>query len=341
MTLFILVVLLIAGSIRVSFAQLPAYESFSAIPTGSPVAASGANAKGWTNNGWSGAADELLKIIDPNPNLNYQVLGGGFINGSTRALEISTRSKPITGKRLIYRTIPTQNTTFYLSFLVRPVFSGTSADQIDISLLSGSNLLGRIMFSPNPTQDALLMSIPRDSSSSYGSSFGSYSLPLGVTSFIVVQISRSTLGQISFRCWRNPSSTFSLNGIGSTEKSVSLPRDLNAIGFGVSSGDSGGDITTAIFDEFRVGFTWSEVVPLAPVVPPDLAPNLEILPAFNLRWPTVSSKYYQVQHSYDLQFWSNFGARIAGDGTIKSLYVPAHEEADPAGRKFYRIITEQ
>ena len=40
---------------------------------------------------------------------------------------------------------------------------------------------------------------------------------------------------------------------------------LSSVGFGISSDDTGGPTSTAIFDELRIGYTWADVVPPTPV----------------------------------------------------------------------------
>lgn len=318
-----------------TMAQLPAFESFSETPLLSPVGYTGSNSTGWANSAWAGSIDPRLSVVDHNPNLTHNISGGGLVNGGNRALSVSTGIKPLEGKKAIFRTIQSQNTKFYFSFLVHPTNAGTGADQLEIGLLSGSNLLGRVSFSPNEQQNALIMSIPRDNSGSYGTSFGGYTLDLFKTYFIVIEVSRPKVGEISFRCWRNPSYTYSTNGIGTTTKSISSPNDLNTISFAASSADSGGNPTTAIFDELKIGFTWIDV--LRDPNPPEIIPNILIEPAVNLSWPTITGKIYQVQYSYNLNNWVNYGSPIGGDGTNKSVFAPAHENADSEGKKFYRV----
>jgi glucose/arabinose dehydrogenase len=56
------------------------------------------------------------------------------------------------------------------------------------------------------------------------------------------------------------------------------------------------------------------------------------------RWPTVGNKVYQLQFSEDLIEWSDFGARIVGDGSVATIIDATLPDRD--ARWFYRIAIE-
>jgi hypothetical protein len=56
------------------------------------------------------------------------------------------------------------------------------------------------------------------------------------------------------------------------------------------------------------------------------------------RWPTVGNKVYQLQFSEDLIEWSDFGARIVGDGSVATIIDATLPDRE--ARWFYRIAIE-
>src|SRR4051812_34714863 len=78
-------------------AQLISYESFTGIAPSGGLVGSGADATGWTDGGWNGGSDVHFRVVAPTPRLTYQVGGGGLIDGSDRAVQLTTNPEPIAG----------------------------------------------------------------------------------------------------------------------------------------------------------------------------------------------------------------------------------------------------
>jgi hypothetical protein len=129
----------------------------------------------------------------------------------------------------------------------------------------------------------------------------------------------------------NPPATFPSSGGFAMSKTVSSSSVFNSLGLAISSTDTGGPTTRMAIDEIRLGYTWNDVVPQGPATP--LVPDLQITNAVKLKWQSVAGKTYQVQASYDLSAWSNFGSSIQGDGAIKSVF----DSADSDAKRFYRV----
>ena len=153
----------------VASAQLISYESFTGLSIGSGLTGSGTDAFGWTTSNWSGGTDARFQIVDPTPDLTYQPIGGALVNGSNRAVQLSTNPEPVPGTGLVAtRSIPPQNATFYISFLVRPIAIGSGSDSLNIRLNSGATFLARLALKPEPGQQYLYVDTP-DSNSFFGS----------------------------------------------------------------------------------------------------------------------------------------------------------------------------
>ena len=290
---------------------------------------------GWNDTTWSGGNDSRFRILDPAPDLSYQISGGGFVNGTSRALLLTTDPEPILPGLLASRTIPAQNTTLYFSFLVRPIAIGTGSDSIDIQLRSDSTLLARIALQPDGGQSSLLIKLPSDGASGGGTSGGGSgtvtSMYAPETYFIVARLSWPMPNQIRLDTGINPSFSGAPGFSQSRTRNLSGPLNLNSIGFGISSADTGGPTTTVMIDEFRIGYTWADVV--LPGPPNPLVPSVAIDRAVKLRWQSEMGKNYQPQYSYNFNSWFNLGPVIAGDGTIKHIFDSAYPDAE----KFYRI----
>ncbi|NBC66717.1 MAG: hypothetical protein GVY07_13805 [Bacteroidetes bacterium] len=143
----------IAATCSIAFsaaAQLIAYESFTDLDSGAKIGGSGTDSFGWTDD-WSGSATESLhyQIVDPTPNLSYQIIGGSLVQGGNRSLQLTTNPEPVTPNLFARRTFPPINTTFYISFLMRIPSSGTGSDSIDVHLMSGDSTVVRYAIRPN------------------------------------------------------------------------------------------------------------------------------------------------------------------------------------------------
>ena len=332
-TLKSLIYIIIAASlVSTVFGQLIAYESFSGIPVRAGLTGSGNGALGWTDASWSGGSDHRFQTINSTPDLIYQIDGGALLDGSDRAVQLSTNPEPIPSQLLAVRTITAQNTTIYASFLARVSAIGTGSDTIDVRFNNGSSLLARITFTPDQEQRYLRVGLPTDGGGgSSGGGSNSGPLYLAQTYLIVVRLTRPSPTQVSISAWVNPHGT-STQGSGlTTTKSVSGSATINTIGLGIASADSGGPTTTMSIDELRVGYTWSDVV--LPGPPIDTVPDLTIRQAVRLQWQSQIGKVYQVQSSYDLAIWNNFGTPISGDGNIKKVF----DASDDDSKKFYRV----
>lgn len=314
-------------------AQLLSYESFTGIPVASGLSGSGADATGWTDSGWSGGSDARFQVVDPAPDLTLQISGGALVNGSNRAVQLSTSPEPVPGTGLVAsRSIPPQNTTLYVSFLVRPMTIGTGSDSIDVRFNSGTTLLARIAFQPEQNQQYLQASLPFDGGTGGGN--GNYSFPplyAPQTYFVVVRLSRPIATQIKVEASINPPAAYTGNFTHYITKNLSGSPLLNSIGPGIASTDTGGPTTTAIIDELRVGYTWADVVPPGP--PAALVPDVTIGSAVKLRWQSQTGKTYQPQYSYDLSSWFNLGLALSGNGQVKEVF----DSTDSDAKKFYRV----
>ena len=91
---------------------------------------------------------------------------------------------------------------------------------------------------------------------------------------------------------------------------------------------------SVIIDEFRMGYTWVDVVPQA--APPVILPSLEIKPAVMLEWQKEVGKTYQIQYSYDMNNWFDLGQPIQGSDEIQRAY----DEISGNDKKFFRVEAE-
>lgn len=313
-----------------AFAQLISYESFADMPKGAGVAGSGSNASGWTDAGWSGGSDARFQLVDPTPDLTHQLNGGPLVHGANRAVQLTTSPEPVPASLIASRSIPPQNTTFYVSFLVRPVGIGTGSDTIDLRLTSGTTLLGRVAFKPDQGQQYMRLEVPIDT----GSGGGGGSIPAlyaGQTYFVVMRVTRPSANSIGIAVQLNPPATYNGNFNYSITQSISGNPTIDRVGLSIASTDTGGPATTLIFDEIRVGYTWIDVVPPGP--PPETVPDLTISSAVKLRWQTQSGKTYQPQYSYDLSTWYSLGSVISGNGQAKEIFDSTESDA----KKFFRV----
>ena len=90
------------------------------MPVGAGLSGSGATATGWTDSGWANGSDSRFQTADPVPHLTYQISGGALLDGSDRAVQLTTTPEPVPSGLFTSRMFPQQNTTVYFSFLVRP-----------------------------------------------------------------------------------------------------------------------------------------------------------------------------------------------------------------------------
>ena len=309
-------------------AQLIAYESFSDVALGSGISASGSDSFGWTAP-WAGAGvtDSHLQIVDPTPDLSYQITGGALLTGGNRALLLTTNPEPLASTLFATRNFPNLNTTFYISFLMRLPISGTGSDSIDIHLMNGTTTVVRFAirpFNPGPPAGHLWGFTGATGESGSANSLSGDNSKIHL---IVIEARLAGSGNSYFiNPFVNPGSTYP--GLpGGTSKTGPFDR----IGLSVRSTDTSGPTTTVLIDEIRIGYTWSDVVPPGPA--PALVPDVTINQAVKLRWQSQSGKTYQVQYSYDLLNWFNFGATISGNNQVKEVF----DSADADAKKFYRI----
>ena len=305
-------------------AQLIAYESFLGAPLGRGITGSGSDAFGWSGQ-WTGegTSDSHFQIVDPAPDLAYQITGGALISGGQHTLLLTTNPEPLSSNLLTTRSFPAINTTFYVSFLLRMPVSGTGSDSIEFHLYSGSSRdIGFAIRPENPGPPAgYLWRTPSDRVQALS---GDNSKP----HLVVIEAKLlGTGGSHLVNAYVDPGFTYpgSLGGVSGND-----PTPYDRIGLAIRSTDTGGPTTTVLIDEIRIGYTWADVVLPAPA--PSLIPDLAVAPAVKLRWQTQTGKSYQVQYSYDMSNWFNFGAAIAGNNQIKEVFDSASD-----GKKYYRV----
>lgn len=295
-------------------AQLIAYESFTGMSLGG-VTGTGGNSFGWAS-AWQGTGlnNSHVQIVDPVPDLTYQVTEGGTMKGGNRALQLATAPEPITGTVVLTRDLPTIGGTFYISFLVRVSAIGTGTDTVEFRLMKGTTVLKSYQIQP---------SIDYSFFASAGSSIGTLRDD-GTPSLIALRIENvSPPASYAFLSGVNPAYGTTLSGSSSI-----LTGPINRLGIAVISSDGSGPTTTVLLDEIRVGYSLNDVL----VAQPAFA--LGGAPAARLRWPTQSGKNYQPQFSYDLAKWYNLGSSVSGTGqTVEVL-----DEGTPDAPRSYRVI---
>lgn len=312
-----------------SSAQLIAYESFSGVTLGTGIPASGSDSFGWTAP-WTGAGttDIHYQIVAPTPQLSYQITGGALLQGGNRALSLTTNPEPLATTVLATRTFPAINTTFYISLLVRIPVSGSGTDSIDLHLMNGPTTIIRYAIRPNnPVPPAGYLFAFTGATGESGSA-DTLSGDNSRTHLIVIEARIAGSGNSHLmHSFVDPVATYpgipSAVGYGT--------GSFNGIGLSVRSTDTAGPTTTVLVDEIRIGYTWTDVVPPGPA--PALVPDVTIAQAVKLRWQTQTGRTYQIQYSYDLTSWFNFGSTISGNNQIKEVF----DSADVDAKKFYRI----
>jgi hypothetical protein len=321
--------LVLLGCFRtVSDAQSIAYESFSGLPLGSGVVGSGSTATGWADNGWSGGSDSRFQIVDPLPNLSFQISGGNLVNGGDRSLRLSTLPEPVPGTLVASRSIIGQNTTLYFSFLFRPDSFGTGTDSIEFRINAGTANYGRVAFRPNQNATSMtLMAFNAD-----GAGIGvSPAFVAGETYLIVARWARPSSTRYYLQTWVNPTASTDPGDIAGINGLIGSVTEISNVGFSVTSTDVGGPGSVVVIDELRIGYTWSDVVLPGPALP--TVPNIEITQAARLQWQTQVGKIYQVQVSYNLSSWANSGSAITGNGSLATFF----DSTEPDAKKFYRV----
>ncbi len=325
-----LAVIVLLVTTEYAYAQLIAYESF-AMPVGGGLAGSGSTATGWIDAGWTDGSDTHYRIIDPLPDLTFQVSGGALFDGSNRAVQLTTNPEPVPNGLIASRAFPAQNTTIYFSFLVRPVAVGTGSDTLSLRLSNGTSSLALVTLQPDLSQQYFNLKLLLDGGGGGTGSVGSQALYPSTTYLIVGRITWTNSTSLKVETWINPPAAYPGNGSGNLTKTVSGSSVFSLIGFGISSSDTAGPISTAIFDEIRIGYTWADVV--IPSAPPALVPDVKIASSIKLSWQSQYGKTYQSQYSYNLTTWIDLGAVISGNGQIKELFDSTKSDA----KKFYRI----
>ncbi len=248
------------GNVDFASGQLIAYESFSEIRLGNGLIGSGSDAFGWSDSAWGAGGNVRYQVVNPTPALDYQIGGGAFLSGTDRAVMLTTSPEPVPDGLVTSRMLPDQNTTLFFSFVVRPIVLGTGSDTLSLRLSNGSESLALVALRPDVGQQYFnLMLLPDGGSGSYGA-LGSQALYPAITYLIVGRITWPFEGRVHVETWINPPAIYPGDGTGFLDKMLSSPAILNSVGLAISSTDSGGPTSTAIFDELRIGYTWSDVV---------------------------------------------------------------------------------
>jgi hypothetical protein len=330
---FPLVPIVLGASALCAPAQQIAFESFSGMTVDGDATGSGSDAAGWSDPAWAGPAAPRFKIADPLPDLGYQVTRGQWIDGSNRALELTT-APPANNPdgELLTRHFTPVNTTVYFSCLVRLDEVGTGTESIFIGFGNASRTLQRIRIRPNGDQTAGLLDVPlvTETNSRYGSA---KTLSLDQTHLLVVKLGweQDVGADIVAEYWIDPPATQQDSGNFSRNRFTLPVEPLDTMGFMVWTSDESGPATIAQFDEVRIGYTWQDVVlePAAPV----LVPDTELREARHLRWQSMSGVTYQPKYSHDLVTWHKLGGTIAGDGTLKGVF----DDTEGTEKKYYRV----
>jgi hypothetical protein len=100
-----------------------------------------------------------------------------------------------------------------------------------------------------------------------GESIGSQALYPSTTYLVAGRITWQGQSFVEVETWINPPAAYPGNGSQSLDNfKFSGPPVFSSIGLGISSIDTGGPTSTAIFDELRIGYTWEDVVLPGPAV---------------------------------------------------------------------------
>jgi hypothetical protein len=328
-----LVILILSVSASTARAQLIVYESFSEMALGSGISGSGSDSFGWSSP-WTGlgTSDSRFQIIDPTPDVAFQIAGGKLISGGNRALLITTAPEPAGSNLFMVRKFartPRISTSLYFGFLLRIPASGTGTDTVDFHLLSGDTTVMRYAIRPynNTPPSAYMFGFQ----GATGETGGGKTIP-GDNSqphLIVIESLRtsSQSESYSFDHYVDPGTTYPGMPGGFTIST----QQIDGIGINVKSWDTGGPSTTVIIDEIKVGYTWRDIV--NPVENQEIVPDLSIENAIKLRWYSRSGKTYQVQYSFDLTKWFNLGSPIAGDNRFREVFDSTASDA----KKLYRV----
>ena len=104
-----------------------------------------------------------------------------------------------------------------------------------------------------------------------------------------------------------------------TERASGIADDLRAISFC-------GDLWIAVSSSSLI--TTSPVVGAVPLT----APPLTIVPAVELKWPSITGRRYQIQGSVNNTSWADVGMPMLGNGSELRFTAPATD-----ARKFFRV----
>ncbi|PYJ84962.1 MAG: hypothetical protein DME22_10780 [Verrucomicrobia bacterium] len=74
---------------------------------------------------------------------------------------------------------------------------------------------------------------------------------------------------------------------------------------------------------------WGDPFVLRPAIVASTIGNTNVV----LRWQTQWNNLYQVQASADTQTWTNLGASVSGNGSLRSVSYPT----DSSGQQFFRL----
>src|SRR5207244_1661717 len=153
---------------------------------------SGSTATGWSDSGWANGSDPRYQTVDPMPHLSYQIAGGALVDGSDRAVQLTTNPEPVPTGLRASRTFPEQNTTVYFSFLVRPIAVGTGSDTLYVRLSNGTSSLALVALQPEVGQQYFNLKLLFDGGGGGFSTTGSQALSPSTTYLIVGRITWPT-----------------------------------------------------------------------------------------------------------------------------------------------------
>ncbi|MGI8436106.1 MAG: hypothetical protein ACR2NX_04280 [Chthoniobacterales bacterium] len=272
--------LVLFSPLRDLWAQRVAYESFAGIPVGSGLVGSGTDATGWTDGGWNNGTDGRFQVVSPAPHLFFQLTGGPLIDGGDRAVELSTSPEPVPGNGLVAaRSFAPQNTTLFVSYLVKPVSIGTGSDALGLRFYQGAESRGGFLLRTDASQNQQNFNLRWDPAAGGGFSlFGTVPLLYtGGTYLFVLRIRfPDTTTMMAVDLWVNPPAAFAENPVTSATSfsyNSTSPLTVDKVGLVISSADTGGPSSSAAFDELKIGYTWADVVPPGPQPPQPPGPT--------------------------------------------------------------------
>lgn len=217
--------------------------------------------------GWAGAWVDTApgsadQIVDPNPNLNHSVNGGGSVLGGDRALRHSGNSDTAAYREL---SSAVASADVYVSFLLRfdggittddfaafwlaPSANGNHVDRPNIGIKAnlgpgGSDIFARLYLG--------------------GEEYDSVQLAIGETYLVVGHLSM-TAGASHynvFDLWVNPDFGDASSPDASAADSADTSNNITSFTYVGLRSVNLGPSDVVLFDELRIGTTWADVVPV-------------------------------------------------------------------------------